>query len=52
MKFKITRLKCSKCGHVWIPYQENIYHCPKCKIPLEKLPPKILNSTNNYQRKR
>jgi Zn finger protein HypA/HybF involved in hydrogenase expression len=33
MKIKIEKVKCSnpKCNHEWIPRQEVISGCPKCK---------------------
>jgi Zn finger protein HypA/HybF involved in hydrogenase expression len=31
IKIEINRLKCKKCGHKWIPRQEVIVGCPKCK---------------------
>ena len=31
MKLLIKKLKCQKCGHRWIPRQENVMQCPKCK---------------------
>jgi len=27
----ITKLKCQRCGHQWVPRQENIQLCPACK---------------------
>ena len=31
MKLLIKKLKCQKCGHRWIPRQEDVRQCPKCK---------------------
>lgn len=42
MKINITKLKCSKCGAIWVPSQEEIFICPYCKCALEKYPPQIL----------
>ena len=33
MKVEITRLECKRCGHVWIPKQEEVRICPHCKSP-------------------
>lgn len=27
----ITKLKCNRCSHEWIPRIENTKTCPKCK---------------------
>ena len=42
MKVKLTRLKCSKCGHEWVPESEEVHICPVCKTALTKHPPKIV----------
>jgi len=39
MKVDLPKYKCSKCGHEWIPKNEEIFICPECKAPLEKYPP-------------
>ena len=31
VKVDIPRLKCLRCGHEWIPHQEEVNMCPKCK---------------------
>jgi len=31
MKVKVTKLKCLRCGYGWIPKQEDVRQCPKCK---------------------
>ena len=31
MKIKIVRLVCKRCGHFWVPKQEDVRICPKCK---------------------
>lgn len=31
MKIKITKLKCKRCEHEWIPKKEEVRQCPKCK---------------------
>jgi Zn finger protein HypA/HybF involved in hydrogenase expression len=31
MKVKLPKIKCQKCGHVWIPKKEDVRQCPKCK---------------------
>lgn len=28
---EITKLKCNKCGHGWIPTKEKPMCCPRCK---------------------
>lgn len=33
MKIKITKIKCFKCGHLWIPRKAEVRMCPKCKTP-------------------
>jgi len=33
MKINIIKLKCKRCEHVWVPTQEEIRICPKCKSP-------------------
>jgi Zn finger protein HypA/HybF involved in hydrogenase expression len=35
MELKISRLKCKRCGHIWIPRISNIQVCPnkKCHSP-------------------
>jgi len=30
---KITRLKCKRCGHRWVPRIPNPAVCPKCHSP-------------------
>jgi len=30
-KVELPRLKCLRCGHEWIPQQEEVTICPKCK---------------------
>jgi len=44
VKVLITRLQCGNpdCLHIWVPADENVYTCPKCKAPFEKYPPKVL----------
>jgi len=32
-KIKILKLKCKRCNHKWVPKQEIILVCPKCKSP-------------------
>ena len=32
-KVKITKLKCKRCGHEWVPTKEEIFSCPKCHSP-------------------
>ena len=27
----MTKLACLRCGHIWIPRQDNPDRCPKCK---------------------
>ncbi len=44
MKVKVTKLKCTKCGHVWVPGSEIVHICPICKCALSKYPPKVLKS--------
>ena len=31
IKIKINQLECNKCGHKWMPRQEVVIGCPKCK---------------------
>ena len=31
--FIIQKALCKRCSHSWIPRQENIFVCPKCKNP-------------------
>jgi len=31
MKIQITKLTCKRCEHSWIPKQEEVRQCPKCK---------------------
>ena len=31
MDFKLTKLKCRRCGNEWIPRQIVVKMCPKCK---------------------
>lgn len=33
MKINIIKLQCNRCGHEWVPTQEEIRVCPKCKSP-------------------
>ena len=28
---EVTKLHCEKCGHDWVPRQEDVRICPKCK---------------------
>jgi uncharacterized OB-fold protein len=30
-EYKETSLSCKKCGHKWVPRQEDVRQCPKCK---------------------
>ena len=30
---KIFKVVCKKCSHSWVPRQEEIHVCPKCKNP-------------------
>lgn len=32
IQIKINKVKCEKCGYIWIPRKEEIIGCPKCKI--------------------
>lgn len=27
----MKKLKCKRCGHSWIPRQDSVRMCPKCK---------------------
>ena len=31
VRVKLPRLKCLRCGHEWVPQQEEVNMCPKCK---------------------
>jgi len=31
VRVKLPRLKCLRCGHEWIPQQEEVKICPRCK---------------------
>ena len=31
MIINIKKLCCKKCGHKWMPRQEDVRMCPKCK---------------------
>ena len=31
MKIKVRKLKCLKCGHEWVPRNEDVRQCPACK---------------------
>lgn len=42
MKVPSLKIKCSKCGHTWIPRKKEIFRCPNCTNLLEKHPPKIV----------
>ena len=35
------RLKCLRCNHNWIPRQEEIVQCPKCKIAYWNIKKKV-----------
>lgn len=32
-KIKINKIVCKRCEHQWVPTQEVIRVCPKCKSP-------------------
>lgn len=32
MEVKLNYLKCTNCGHTWLPRQKVVYICPKCKV--------------------
>jgi len=35
MKIRLPeKLKCLRCGHTWIPRQEDVRICPRCKSAL------------------
>jgi Zn finger protein HypA/HybF involved in hydrogenase expression len=34
MKIHLTRLRCKRCQHRWVPKQDEITMCPKCKSTL------------------
>jgi ribosomal protein L37AE/L43A len=42
MIIPIMKLKCRKCGYEWLPRNREIWLCVKCKVPLDKVPPKII----------
>jgi hypothetical protein len=31
MEVKVRRLTCQRCGHHWVPRQEDVRICAKCK---------------------
>lgn len=31
MRIVLFKLVCERCGHKWVPTQEEITMCPKCK---------------------
>lgn len=33
MKLEIKKLHCERCQHDWVPKQEEVRQCPKCKSP-------------------
>ena len=33
MIIKIQKMNCKRCNHTWMPRQEEIRICPKCKSP-------------------
>jgi hypothetical protein len=30
---EIPRLRCTRCGHQWVPRQPKVWVCPKCHSP-------------------
>ncbi len=30
MKVQMAELRCSKCGHTWIPRKAEVVRCPEC----------------------
>ena len=34
------KLKCLRCGHEWVPRQEDVRRCPKCDSPYWDTPRK------------
>lgn len=36
------KLKCTKCGHEWVPQKREIHLCANCKTPLSKNKPKVV----------
>jgi Zn finger protein HypA/HybF involved in hydrogenase expression len=38
VKVRIPRLACLRCGHHWVPQQEHITMCPRCKSKLWETP--------------
>jgi uncharacterized Zn ribbon protein len=33
MNIKIQELICKRCSHNWVPRNEHVFVCPKCKSP-------------------
>lgn len=31
MKIKVSKLKCKRCGHEWVPRKDEVRICPDCK---------------------
>lgn len=38
MEIKLTRLKCLRCGHEWVPRKKDVRVCVKCKSAYWDLP--------------
>lgn len=41
-KMKLIRLQCKRCGHEWIPRQDEVRMCPKCKSIWYDKPRKVI----------
>mgnify|MGYP000102447377 CR=1 FL=1 len=41
-EFPILKLKCSNCGHEWIPRQKKVVTCANCKVALERHEPSLV----------
>jgi len=37
----ITKLKCERCGHTWVPRKAEVIICPKCKSPYWNKPRQV-----------
>lgn len=42
MQVPIIELKCGRCGHTWFPKRPEVYMCPDCKTPFNRVDPEIL----------
>ena len=49
-KVKVHKIRCLRCGHVWVPEKEDVTVCAHCKSPYWNIKKKVKVIKSNEPR--